>query len=803
MLVSLKLLKEVIPFEYTAEELAGELTLLGLEVEEIVRKKHDFENVVTARVEELVKIPDTKLFKLFANTGSDRLQIVTAASNLKDGDIVPLALPQSRIAGSVRIEPRTFKKANITSYGMLCSYKELGIDADILSSEEKEGIFIFPDDTPVGMTVEEVLPIDDEFIDLSLLPDRADAFYLIGVARWIEILKARKENRKADFSRFHIDTGVELVGETDFPVVVDEPALAPFYSGRLIRNVNIQKSSLSLRKKLFMLRSRPINNVVDITNFVLKFYGQPLHAFDFDKIQEEIRVRSAKDGEKIRTLDGVERTLSKWNLLIADKSGPIALAGVMGGEETEVSKSTKNVFLESAYFSPACISKSARSLKLITDASMLFEKGTDPLFPEKASLFASKLIAKEANGVPAKSNIFDAVKKPEPVFVRFERINKLLGKNVSKDEIKKCFDYEGFDYEVSQTGLKVFAPSFRRDINIEVDLIEEVLRIKGYNSFGEELLTGKLKSAIRTPEEEFLWNVRNILTLLGLTEVLTVSLTSRDVIEKSGIATDNIGEVINPFSEDIKVLRPSLFPLLMEVAELNKKRGVKDIAIFETGNVFHFNGKTYDEKPMLGILVSGDRIALNPFKKTLPYDFYYLKGVLESFSNRVGVNIDFNSGKVQFLHPYQTAIISANNQNIGFVGAVSTDVAKKFGIKDPLFYAEINIPLLMSFSKKEKMYNPIPQLPPLKMDVAIVVDKDIPEKRVRSVIEKTAPYELQNIELFDIYMGEPLAENEKNLAYSLYFYSSEHTMKREEIESFIEKLEENVKRELNGKLRKE
>ena len=803
MLISMKLLRETIPFEDTSEELANELTLLGLEVEDIVKVKHDFENIVTARVENLEKIPESKLFKLLADTGKEKLQVITAATNLHNGDIVPLALPDSRIFGGRKIETRFFDKVKLNSYGMLCSYEELGLDKELLSNKEREGIFVFPEDTPIGVLVEDVLPIDDEFIDLSLLPDRADAFYLIGVARWIEILKAKKEGRKADFSRFNVDTDLELFGDTPLPVVVEAKELAPFYSGRLIKGVKVKESSYELRKKLFMLRARPINNVVDITNFVLKFYGQPLHAFDYDKICEEVRIRVAKDGEKLKTLDGVERTLSKWNLVISDKHKPIALAGVMGGEETEVNANTENVFLESAYFLPSCISRSARSLKLMTDASILFEKGTDPLFPEKASLFASKLIMKEAGGTAAKSNVFDSVEKQKPVTVRIERINKILGREVSKSEVKKCFDFEGFEYEDAGNSIKVYAPSFRRDINIEVDLIEEVLRMKGYNSFGEELLSGKLKSAVRTKEEEFLWNVRETLSTLGLTEVVTVSLINEALVKRANINEKSIAKVTNPFSKDFEVLRPSLFPVLMDIAELNNSRGVKNMAIFELGTVFHFDGKKYDEETSIGILMYGDRVLLNPFKRSLPYDFYYLKGLLESFFDRTGLSVEFTERKIPFLHPYQTAGLSINGNNAGFLGRVRDEVAKSFGIKKPVFYAEIPVKQIMKEARKEKTYIPVSLFPPLKMDVAIVVDKSIPEYKVRDIIKESAPSELKEIELFDIYTGKPLSENEKNLAYSLAFYSDNRTMKREELEAFIETLEKNIKTHLNGKIRKE
>ncbi len=801
MLVSMKLLKEILPFDYTAEKLAEEFTLLGLEVEEIVKTEKKFENVITVRVENLSPISGTKLFELDAFTGERKYHVITAATNIKNGDVVPFVVPHGKIANGLEITSRDFNGKK--SEGMLCSYKELGLDGEILSSEEKEGILVLPGDTPLGEPFEKLFPVEDTFLSFSLLPDRADAFYVIGIARWIEIMNARRENRKADFSQFKPEISLELCGNTDTPVFVKEPELAPFYSGRKISGVEVKKSSYELRRKLFMLRSRPINNIVDITNYVLKFYGQPLHAFDLDKIKKAVYVRKAEKGEKLKTLDGVERELNEWNLVIADSERAIALAGVMGGEDTEVTDTTKNVFLESAYFTPSCISKSARSLNLMTDASVLFEKGTDPLFPENASLFAAELILKEAGGKAFGSNIANYLKREKPVSIRFEKIGKLLGEDLSSDEVKKYFDFEGFDYEDKGEILEVKPPSFRRDINIEVDLIEEILRMKGYNSFGEELLTGHLKSAERTKEEEFLWLLRDLLVKTGLTEVQTVSLIGRKILENSRIDEKDVAKVVNPFSEEMSILRPSLFPVLMSVVETNKKNGTDNIAIFEIGKVFSFNGKNYKEEDKIGIMLTGDRVETNPFGIRVPYDFYYIKGIFETLLSDLGITPEFKEGKTRYLHPYRTAFIYLDGKEIGIIGEVDVDVVKNFGIKSRILYGELSVPILFEKHKVVKEFKEFPVYPPLKMDIAVVVDRDVSEKCVRDLILSVAPPELKNVVLFDIYTGKPLAENEKNLAYSLEFFAENRTMKREELEGFIEQLDSVLKSKVGGKLRKE
>ncbi len=801
MLVSMRLLKEIIPFDYTAEELSVEFSLLGLEVEGIEKYHHKFSNIVTAKVKDIERITGTKLFSLKAVTDKDVFQVVTAATNLSDGDIVPLALPNSILADGTKITSKTFK--GHISNGMLCSYAELGLDGEILASYEKEGIFILPKDTPVGIPMEDVFPIDDEYINLSLLPDRADAFYVLGVARWIEILKARSENRKADFSGFEISTNIKTEGKTTIPVVIEAPDLAPFYSGRTISGVKVGRSSLSLRQKLYMLRSRPINNIVDITNFILKFYGQPLHSFDADKLKEKIVVRKAREGEKIKTLDGVERKLNEWNLVIADSERPVAIAGVMGGEDTEVTFDTKNVFLESAYFSPPCISRSSRSLNLMTDASMLFEKGTDPEFPEKASLIASELILKEAGGNVKESNTASYLGKLKPVNVRIKRIGLLLGEDVSKEEVKKYLEFEGLKCVDKGEYFEVHYPSFRRDLNIEVDVIEEVLRMKGYNSFDEKPIFAPLKSARRTEEEQFLWDLKEKLVREGLMEIQTVSLIGANLLEKALMDKDSVAKVVNPFSEEMVILRPSLFPLMLNVVEVNNKNGVSDLAIFEVGKIFSANGNgNYTENYNVGIMLSGERIFTNPFKKHLNYDFYYLKGIIEDLLEEYGIDFDVKEEKFPFLHLYQSAAFYANNKRIGFIGAVNSDVLKNFDVKKSVFYGELDFESLLRLRRPKEGFKEYPQYPPLKMDVAIVVKDAVPEKEVRNAILSIAPEELKDIVLFDIYRGKPLKEDEKNLAYSLSFYSPERTLKREEIEEFIEKLDETVRKVVGGKLRK-
>ena len=434
---------------------------------------------------------------------------------------------------------------------------------------------------------------------------------------------------------------------------------------------------------------------------------------------------------------------------------------------------------------------------------MLFEKGTDPEFPEKASLYAANFIAKEARGIPAKSNIVSNLKPSKPVSVRIERIGKLLGEEISKENAKKYLEFEGFKFVDKGDIVDVYFPSFRRDINIEVDLIEEILRMKGYNSFDEKPIISALKGASMTEEEEFTWNFKNELVRNGLSEIQTISLISKELLSKANIYPENLAEVINPFSEEMSILRPYLFPVIMNVVAMNKKSGIIDVALFEIGKVFSLNSNKYVEGNNIGIALSGDRIILNPFKKSLPYDFYYLKGVIEEIFSYLNISPGFKSEQFSFLHPYQSAGIYVGEDNVGLIGAVSYEVIKNFNIKQKVYYAELDLNKLFSNSKKVLKFGSYPQYPPLKMDIAVVVNTNVPEGEVREAILSVAPKELKEITLFDIYKGKPLKDDEKNLAYSLSFSSLNRTLKRDEVEEFIKKLEEILLEKVGGKLRKE
>lgn len=794
MIVSTRLLRQIIEFPYSVEELSKRLTSIGIEVEGIRKVSPQFSNTLTGRIEKIETIPDTRLFKVTVNIDKEFVEIVSAATNLKEKNIVPVALPGSKIATGITIKAKDFQE--IKSYGMLCSYSELGIDSDVLSQEEKEGIFTFPEATPIGKQVEEILPIEDELIELSLLPDRADAFYVMGVARWIEVLLAKDDARKANFKKLMPEIALDTLDKTDFPLEIEDRNLCDVYSARIIRSVEVKKSSIDLRKQLFMLRIRPINNIVDITNYIAKLYGQPLHSFDLDKLDGKIVVRNARKGEKIRTLDGIERTLDNYHLVIADNSKPVAIAGVMGGEETSVTETTRNILLESAHFNPTVVSKSSRTLSLITDASTLFEKGTDPKFPSSASKLAAHLIKREANGNPYEENLVDLSKEKDPINVRFRKINSLLGTAVGKEEVFRCLSYEGIDYSENGDSVKVYPLSFRQDLNIEEDVIEEIVRIKGYNEFGEIAILSNLRSGSRTEYENFIWDIKDLLVKLGLTEVSTSSLANENLLKKTKFLANNLVRILNPLTEDISILRPDLFPMMFSVLERNINMQNTNLSLFEIGNVF-LTGK---EKPLeymqMGIMLCGDRIAPNGLKKRLPYDLLYLKGLIETILDKLSIEYTLSKADFDFLHPYQSALVYSGNELLGYFGQINNELMKE------AFFATLNIEKLFALRRTDIYFKNYSIFPSVKRDIAILVNTDVPEIEVRDAIRKLHIPELKKIELFDVYEGSPLPENKKNLAYSLEFSSLERTLTSEEVEKYILRIEDALQKQVKGVLRR-
>ena len=794
MIISYKLLKDSFDLIYSPKELSDKLTSIGIEVEGIREIKHNFENIKTGKIVSMELIPETKLFKIMVNIGKEALQIITAATNLKVNNIVPVALPDSILANGLAIKRKEFK--GFDSNGMLCSYTELGLDSEYLSNEEKVGILILPEDTPIGSKFEDILPIDDTILELSLLPDRADAFSVNGLARWIETLKARDNGRKADFSKFIPKINLSFQEETNFEIDIKNPEMCPFYSGRIIKNVNVKKSSLKLRQKLFMLKIRPINNIVDITNFINKFYGQPLHAFDFDKLNKRIVIRVAKNREKIRTLDEVERVLTANNLVIADNKNPIALAGVMGGKRTSVKEDTKNIILESAYFSPKTIAQSSRTLGLITDASTLFEKGVDSNFTPIASLIATKLICEETGGIPYKDNAVSYLVKPDTVKVRLEKINSLLGEQISKEGVKKYFDFEGLEYKDKGSFIEVYPPSFRQDLKIEEDLVEEVIRMKGYNEFRETLLSGEFRGSKRTEFEDFIWFLKDKLVALGLTEIQTTSLINTEKLKIIGLDEEKrLIKLLNPLTEDMNILRPSLLTPMLDVLERNINAGKNSISMFEIGKVFRKDA-SFQEYTELGIMLSGDKISKNAFKKAFSYDFFYLKGIVEEFLDSARINYDFEEHALPFMHPYQSTKIISSNKEIGYIGKIKDEIFKN------VFYASIYIDGIFNESYKLKNFEDFSIYPTVKRDIAILVEESVSEKKVRETIRHLNISELKCITLFDIYKGTPLPKGKKNLAYSLEFSSMDKTLRGEEIEELIEKIEQEIKIKIGGILRK-
>ncbi|MGC9125023.1 MAG: phenylalanine--tRNA ligase subunit beta, partial [Caldisericaceae bacterium] len=537
--------------------------------------------------------------------------------------------------------------------------------------------------------------------------------------------------------------------------------------------------------------------IVDITNLVAKKYGQPLHAFDFDKLQGKIIVRTAKEGEKLRTLDGVHRNLNTSNLLITDLSGPIAIAGVMGGEATAVTQETRNVFIESAYFDPMTIAYSSRSIGLITDASALFEKGVDSSFQSEASRIAAALIKKEAGGSVSSERITGKHIQGKVVEARFQRISSYLGEQIPENDVKKYLEYEGLEFDEKTDSVIVRAPAFRQDINIEEDVIEEVFRMKGYNELEESTIVSPVRSGGRSEQGNFLLDLKSFLVEYGLLEVSTFSLLNPQLINQTSKSPEEEWvRLMNPLSEDMNILRPSLLPMVYQVLKRNLNVGASSIAIFELDTVFNKIGQDYKERTELVIILKGERLLQNGFKKHLPYDFYYLKGILEDVFERFNIQSDFERKHFPYLHPYQSSAIYCDGEEIGHLGRLSKDLDKE------AYFASVDVDILMKLSGKARKFKAFSLYPSVKRDIAVVVNEDVDEIEVRKAILSNNIKELIDVKLFDLYRGAPIPDGKKNLAYSLEFSSQEKTFRSEEIDEFISQIERSINTAVKGELRR-
>ncbi|AMP20482.1 hypothetical protein AZF37_04255 [endosymbiont 'TC1' of Trimyema compressum] len=797
MLVSKNWLNEYVTNTLEASSLEKELTGLGLEVESVSSLRNGISSIVAGKIVTIEKHPDAdKLVICQVDVGKEVLTIVTGANNVYEGMVVPVAL----IGGKVIQGPiKESKLRGVSSFGMLCSGEELGIDSSVLNDFEKYGILPLPETTVLGADIELVLGLDDDILDIDLTPNRSDCYGIYNVAR--EVAIAYDTNIKP----LEIKEGVE--DASLITVNIEEEELCHRYIARVIRNIKLGPSPLWFQNFLRSAGVRPISNLVDITNYVMLELGHPMHAFDLDTLaSNRIHVRKAKNNEIFVTLDGVKREVTEEMLAICDDEKTVALAGVMGGLNSEVTENTKNVLLEAAHFNGANIRKTSRKLGLRSEASSRFEKGLSEdntlIAMNRAAYLIELLDMGEVEEVYADSY---PVKQNIPViYVEVDCVNKVLGMSISKEEMINIFEKLDFKVEERNNILGVTPLPHRIDITSYVDLIEEVIRIYGYDKLPAILPEGTTNVLDQDFKITLGCQAKNKMAALGFNEVITYSFIDPNYFDK--IRLDNIAverdavKIMNPISENQSVMRTMLLPNILEIASSNYKRQQKDLSLFEVGRIFKRAGQ---EKPLeeqrLGALILGRDIKQWYGKESV--DFFYLKGILRSLINSLGTDFRLEREvENKTYHPGRCGTILIDNQVVGIIGELHPQVAAAYDIKERIYYFEIT---LENFKPQTvPQYNPLPKYPSVERDMAFIVPQNVSMAQIKSVVEKAAHAEnVVDYHLFDVYEGAQIEADYKSVAYQIIYQDKNKTLTDEKVSVIHDGILKGLQYELGAKLR--
>ena len=792
MNTSLSWIKKYVPeLDVTAQEYTDAMTLSGTKVEGYVQLDADLEKIVIGQIEKIERHPDAdKLIICQVNVGNETVQIVTGAPNVKEGDKVPVVLDGGRVAGGHDGKPapggvkiKKGKLRGVDSYGMMCSIEELGSTREMYPEAPEYGIYIFPEDAVVGESAVKALDLDDAVIEYEITSNRVDCYGVLGIAR----------EAAATFNKKFCPPEVKKTGNDEnasdyIKVTVEDPALCTRYCARVVKNVKIGPSPKWMQRYLAKNGIRPINNLVDITNYVMEEYGQPMHAYDLDHIEgKEIVVRRAANGEKFITLDGQEREMDDSVLMICDGKKPVGIAGIMGGENSMITDEVHTVLFEAACFNGTNIRLSSKKIGLRTEASGKFEKGLDPNNAQAAIDRACQLMEELGAGEVVGGMVDVCSETREPVRVPFEpeRINALLGTELTKEEMLGYLARVELAYDENTN--EIVAPTFRQDIHCMADVAEEVVRFYGYDKIPTtlptgEATTGKLPFKLRIEQI-----ARDMAEYCGFSEGMTYSFESPKVFDKllipEGDALRNVITISNPLGEDYSIMRTTTINGMLTSLATNYNRRNKDVRLYELGNVYLPKSLPLTELPeermhfTLGMYGAGD--------------FFDMKGVCEEFFEKIGmkerVTYDPNAGKT-YLHPGRQANMCYGKKVIGYLGEVHPAVADNYGIGDKAYIAVIDILSVLEFAGFAHKFTGIAKYPAVTRDLSLVVPKEVLAGQIEEVLEQRGGKILESYELFDIYEGSQIKEGYKSMAYSVVFRNHDKTLEESEINAVMKKI---------------
>ncbi|MCK1203600.1 phenylalanine--tRNA ligase subunit beta [Streptococcus uberis] len=801
MLVSYKWLKELVAIDVPSAELAEKMSTTGIEVEGVEIPAEGLSKLVVGHVLSCEDVPETHLHLCQVDTGDDEpRQIVCGAPNVRAGIKVIVAIPGARIADNYKIKKGKIR--GMESLGMICSLQELGLPDAIIPKEFSEGIQILPDNAIPGDSIFSYLDLDDEIIELSITPNRADALSMRGVAHEVAAIYGKE-------LKFPVKTPQESSKATsDLISVAIESDKVLTYASRVVENVTVQASPQWLQNRLMNAGIRPINNVVDVTNYVLLYFGQPMHAFDFNKFESgDILARQARNGEKIVTLDGEERDLIDQDIVITVNDKPVALAGVMGGKATEIDSHSKTVVLEAAVFDGKAIRKTSGRLNLRSESSSRFEKGVNYDTVIEALDFAAAMLEELAGGQVLAGYLQAGQVPTEPaqVLTTLDYVNVRLGTNLAYSDIEDVFAKLGFGLAGDAQAFTVSVPRRRWDISIQADLVEEIARIYGYDKLPTTLPEAGGTAGELTASQLLRRRVRAIAEGAGLTEIISYALTTPEKAQAFAIESSHLTELMWPMTIERSALRQNIVSGMLDTIAYNVARKQKNLAIYEIGKVFEQNADPKvdlpNERDTFAFALTG-LVAEKDFQtQATAVDFYYAKGILESLFSKLNLKVTFVAEKdMASMHPGRTARILLGEETIGFLGQVHPQVANDYDIPET-YVAELNLQAIEANMASTQIFTEISKQPAVSRDIALLVDDQLSHQDIVTIIEGLGLKYLVSIKLFDVYAGANIEPGKKSMAYSLTFQNPQESLRDEEVAKYMNKISEALLEKANAQVR--
>ncbi|RDY25598.1 phenylalanine--tRNA ligase subunit beta [Romboutsia weinsteinii] len=794
MLVSLKWLRDYVDIDMDTKEFADKMTMTGTKVEKVDFYGEEIENVVVGKILEITGHPNAdKLIVTKVDVGTEVIQIVTGAKNVSVGDYIPVARIGAKLPGGIKIKKG--KLRGELSEGMMCSGDELGIESQYVAEYKRDGIYILDHEETfeLGKDVKEVLGINDALIEFELTSNRPDCRSMVGIAREAAVTIGQK-------LKYPEITVKEDGEEINFDIKIENEDLCRRYAARMIKDVKIGPSPYWMQRKLIEAGVRPISNIVDITNYVMLELGQPLHAFDLNDVSTgKIVVKNAQEGEKFTTLDDVERTLNKDMLVITNGEKAVALAGVMGGLNSEIKENTTCVLLESANFKSENIRATSKKLGLRTEASARYEKGIDPNLVEDAVNRAAQLIEMLGAGTVLKGIVDEYPSKPETkkLVVNPQRINRLLGIDVPMDQFVGILESLEFKCDLQGSDkLEIEIPSFRLDMEQDADVFEEIARIYGFENIPSAQLEGNATAGVKTPKQKFMDNIKNTGVAIGLNEILTYSFVSPKGVDKIKLPENDpkreCVKLLNPLGEETSVMRTTMMPSMLEVLSTNISHKVDKVAAFECGHTF---------TPQAGLPVETNHLCVGMYGKEV--DFFALKGSLETILDSVGFKeyeIVPETNNSTF-HPGRCAKIVYNDMYIGIFGELHPDVIENYGLGQRTYLSELDLDLIFDNSNRTIIYNPLPKYPSTSRDIALIVKDEVFVKQIEDIIKANGAGLVEGYKLFDVYKGSQIEDGHKSIAYSITYRSKDKTLTDEDVAKVHDKILSELSEKLNANLR--